>query len=226
MTYEPTIRRTVIRMIFRMIPVLLGSLFWAFAASAEQDADPSPAVAPGDTLPSVSDVELELRDAAELVSAAAIRADGGWPSISSAGAILMTPVFPGWGQLYTRNSWRAATTWGIISWYWSQMLRNDRLAERRQDWARHLPEDSITRGLYGDVIKENRELVLDYAWWSAGGLLIACLDAYVGALLYRFDEDAVKVPNDWHLLEPVSVLDPATGLSEPGIVLFEWRKQF
>ncbi len=66
----------------------------------------------------------------------------------------------------------------------------------------------------------------DFGWWSGGGLLIACLDAYVGALLYRFDEDEVPVPNRWQILTPAPVPDAATGGVEAGVLLFEWRSAF
>ena len=49
-------------------------------------------------------------------------------------ATVMSPVFPGWGQLYADNGWRGVLAFGAEMFYWSRLLMYDRKAERLLDW--------------------------------------------------------------------------------------------
>ena len=148
------------------------------------------------------------------------------PGISATRAVLMTPVFPGWGQLYARNNWRAAVGFGVEMFYLSQLLLNNRKAVRNQEFADQLPPDSAEQELYNARAEENRQRALDFIWWSAGVLLIVALDAYVGAHLFEFDEDAVPVPNRWDKLSEVASSGPFAPDSGPTLLLFQWRISF
>ena len=145
--------------------------------------------------------------------------------ISSTAAVLMTPLLPGWGQLYADNSWRGALAFGLEMFYWSNMLMRDRRAVRAKEFSRTFPEGDPNRTRYDSFAQEDWEQMRDFAWWSGGVLLIIALDAYVGAHLFNFDQDAVPVPNDWE----GQFGSPGGGLpvqpDGPSIVVFQhgWR---
>ncbi len=119
--------------------------------------------------------------------------------ISPTRAMLVTPLFPGWGQLYARSGWRAALAFGAETMYWTQLIKNDRKAERWRTMEQLVdPLDAPRiRDFYTLRVTEYRERVRDFAWWSLGALLIITLDAYVDANLYGFDQDPVPVPDRW-----------------------------
>jgi len=145
--------------------------------------------------------------------------------VSPTGAVLMTPLFPGWGQLYTDNSWRAGLAFGVEMFYWTNMLMRDRRAVRAKEFSLTFPADDINRQRYDEVAQENWEQVRDFAWWSGGVLLIIALDAYVGAHLFNFDEDPVPVPNAWD--ERFDAAGPgAPGMTDgPTLIVFQhgWK---
>lgn len=146
--------------------------------------------------------------------------------VSPTAAVIMTPFFPGWGQLYAENSWRGALAFGVEMFYWSQMLSKDRQAVRARGFAERFEVDSPNYNYYNAVADENWEQMRDWAWWSAGVLLIVALDAYVGAHLFHFDEDPVPVPDRWdEQFGPVGGDMPGTG--QPlTMTVFQWRKTF
>ena len=145
--------------------------------------------------------------------------------VSSTAAVLMTPLLPGWGQLYTDNSWRGALAFGLEMYYWSNLLLRDRRAVRAKDFRRTLAADDFNRGRYDDVAQEDWEQMRDFAWWSGGVLLIIALDSYVGAHLFNFDRDAVPVPNDWEGQFGGPGYDMPVAPDGPSIVVFQhgWR---
>jgi hypothetical protein len=146
------------------------------------------------------------------------------PKISPTRAVLMTPVFPGWGQLYARNSWRGMLAFGVQWFYWSRLLMYDQRAQRTRDFAGQFPEDSADRAFYDQRAEEYWERMRDYAWWSGAVLLIVAIDAYVGAHLFQFDEDPVPVPTRWDLDgRPIGGPPPGTDVS---LVLYRWRTSF
>lgn len=117
--------------------------------------------------------------------------------VSSTAAVLMTPLLPGWGQLYTDNSWRGALAYGLEMFYWSNLLVRDRRAVRAKAFSQTFAADDPNRGRYDAIAQEDWAQMRDFAWWSGGVLLIIALDSYVGAHLFHFDRDPVPVPNDW-----------------------------
>ncbi len=150
-----------------------------------------------------------------------------WDSgVNPTGAVLMTPVFPGWGQLYADNSWRGALSFGVEMFYWTNMLARDLRATRYRGFAATFPTDNANFGYYNDLAEENWEQMRDFAWWSGGVLLIIALDSYVGAHLFHFDEDPLPVPNQWdEHFEPLGYDMPGGAIS-PSVVVFQWRKTF
>ncbi len=145
------------------------------------------------------------------------------PVVNPTLAVALTPVFPGWGQLAAGGGWRAVLAFGAEGFYWSHLLMNDRKADRLRAYADALPPGGL-RDLYGLQVHEYRERVRDFAWWSAGALLIIALDAYVGAHLSRFDRDPVPVPDRWEPPAP-DTAPPAT-VSLAGTVLWCRRISF
>ncbi len=146
--------------------------------------------------------------------------------ISPTKAVIMTPLFPGWGQLYARNSWQGALGFGAEMFFWTNMLVRDRRAVRATDFGETYPADHPTRARYRAIADENWEQMRDFAWWSGGVLLIIALDAYVGAHLYDFDQDPVPVPDRWDdAFGRVGDNVPGTG-DGPSVVVFQWRKTF
>jgi len=146
--------------------------------------------------------------------------------INATAAVLMTPVFPGWGQLYARNSWHAALGFGAEMYFWTNMLVRDRRAVRANDFGESLPEGDINRQRYREIADENWEQMRDFAWWSAGVLLLVALDAYVGAHLYDFDSDPVPVPDRWDETFGSVTDNMPGGDSGPTLIVFQWQKTF
>jgi hypothetical protein len=148
------------------------------------------------------------------------------PRISPTRAVLMTPVFPGWGQLYAQNSWRAALAFAVQGFYWSNLLMNDRKATRIRAIANQL-EPGPRRELFDAAAEEYWERMRDFSWWYLGGLLITAIDAYVGAHLFEFTKDPLPVPSRW----PEETSEPprpstAGSLDWPTVVVFQWRFPF
>ena len=140
-------------------------------------------------------------------------------------ATVMSPVFPGWGQLYADNGWRGVLAFGAEMFYWSRLLMYDRKAERLLDW-RDATDNTAVQDFYWAQAEEYRELARDNAWWSAGALFIMALDAYVGAHLHRFEHDPVPVPSNWDpgdLPQPIEL--PAAGLPS-GTASLGWTATF
>ena len=145
--------------------------------------------------------------------------------VSSTAAVLVTPLLPGWGQLYTDNSWRGALAFGLEMYYWSNLLLRDRRAVRAKEFRSTLAEDDFNRARYDEVAQEDWEQMRDFAWWSGGVLLIIALDSYVGAHLFNFDRDAVPVPNDWEGEFGGPAYDLSGTSGGPSIVVFQhgWK---
>jgi hypothetical protein len=140
-------------------------------------------------------------------------------------ATVMSPVFPGWGQLYADNGWRGVLAFGAEMFYWSRLLMYDRKAERLLDW-RDATDNGAVRDFYWAQAEEYRELARDNAWWSAGAMFIMALDAYVGAHLHRFEHDPVPVPSNWDpgdLPQPIELPDAGR---PAGVATLGWSATF
>lgn len=150
-----------------------------------------------------------------------------WDSgVNATGAVLMTPLFPGWGQLYADNSWRGALAFSIELFYWSNMLALDLRATRYRGFAGTFETENQNYAYYNLLAEDTWESMRDFAWWSGGVMLIIALDAYVGAHLFHFDDDPVPVPNEWdEHFEPLGYDRPLESDS-PSFVVFQWRKTF
>ena len=146
--------------------------------------------------------------------------------VNPTGAVLATPLFPGWGQLYTDNSWKAALAYGSEMYFWTNILSRDRQAVRARDLANTFPPDDPNYTRYNAIAEESWEQMRDFAWWSGGVLLIIALDAYVGAHLFNFDRDPIPVPDRWD--DTFGPVAESVGISDPGptLVVFQWRKKF
>jgi len=208
-------------------PALLTLFLWALAAGsvgAQEPAASIPVENTGEPTVSEQDSTTVLQPSPGAVE---IEQPDTWSTgVSPTGAVLMTPLFPGWGQLYADNSWRAALAFGAEMYFWSNMLTRDRRAVQAREFAATFPEGSADRNYYDNVAEENWEQMRDFAWWSGGALLIIALDAYVGAHLYNFDEDPIPVPDRWDDMfgyagDSLPGLDPG-----PMVTVFRWRKTF
>jgi len=139
--------------------------------------------------------------------------------------VLMTPVMPGWGQLYNASGWRATLAFGAEMYFWSNMISRERQAARVGDYLNQLPQGEA-RDFLDDVRREYYEQMRDYAWWSGGVLLIIALDAYVGARLYGFEEDPLPVPDDWDEHFPPADVPEPIGAGGPTMVVWQWGTRF
>jgi hypothetical protein len=209
----------------RFVSLLLCGLLGVLVPGAEVGAAPAAATAdsllataPPDTIAAgeMNVVALEVESAPEI-----------WRTgVSPTAAVIMTPFFPGWGQLYAENSWRAGLGFGLELYYWTQMLSRDRQARRSRDFARNFEAGSANYNFYNAVAEENWEQMRDFAWWSGGVLLIVALDAYVGAHLFEFDEDPVPVPDRWDEQFGPSAGDTPLVPQPLTLTVFQWRKTF
>jgi len=162
----------------------------------------------------------------EIIDFTEARVDLWRTGVSPTAAVLMTPVFPGWGQLYAENSWRGALAYGVQMFYWTNILSRDRQARRSRDFAQTFPLDDPNRARYDALATEQWEQMRDFAWWSGGVLLIVALDAYVGAHLFAFDEDPVPVPDRWEDEFGPPGGDMPGGTPAPSLTVFQWRMTF
>ncbi len=145
--------------------------------------------------------------------------------VNATAAVLMTPVFPGWGQLYSDNGWRAVLAFGAEMWFWSRMVMYDRKAVRLK-LHEDLTDNDISRAFYRDQIDEYWELMRDNAWWSGCALLIIAVDAYVDAHLHRFDEDPVPVPDDWDPGAQPQPIELPHRAAPPSAMVLGWSTNF
>jgi hypothetical protein len=183
-----------------------------------------PAVARPDTAEPAAVPDDSLRIAA--AEAALAREVDVWSTgVSPTAAVLMTPVFPGWGQLYSDSTWRAGLAFGTQMFYWANLLQRDRKARRISDHARTLPEGP-QRDAYDALAAEFWEQMRDFAWWSGGILLIVALDAYVGAHLFRFEEDPLPVPDRWDEYFGPAIPEPPGSVAAPTVAVFCWQIGF
>ncbi len=146
--------------------------------------------------------------------------------VSPTGAVLGTPLFPGWGQLYSDNFWKAGLAFGTEMYFWTNIINRDRQAVRARDFANTFSPDDPNYARYNAIAEESWEQMRDFAWWSGGVLLIIALDAYVGAHLFNFDQDPVPVPDRWD--DTFGPVGETVAFSDPGptLVVFQWRKKF
>ncbi len=147
------------------------------------------------------------------------------PSISPTRAVLITPLFPGWGQLYSKSSWRAGLAYAVQMFYWSHFLMYDHKARRTRDFANRREPGPWTDE-YHEQAHEFWERKRDFAWWALGGMLIIALDAYVGAHLFRFEEDPLPVPTSWPGGEEPDPAAPGGELIGPTVMVLRWGFRF
>ena len=210
----------------------LGTRTLSGPADAVADSvalDRSTVAAGADSLAAPADSLLAgaVADTLPIPTAAAVEPIDLWNTgASPAGAVLMSPLFPGWGQLYTENNWRAALAYGSQMWFWSRMLTRDRRAVRAREFAATFEVDSVNYNGYNAIAEENWEQMRDFAWWSGAAMFIIALDAYVGAHLFHFDDDPVPVPNRWD-----DIFDRPGGrmpgsIDAPSVVVMRWGTRF
>lgn len=146
--------------------------------------------------------------------------------VDATAVVLMTPVFPGWGQLYVRGGWRAALAFGAQWWFLSNMISRDRDGVRFRDHAKTLPRDESARVFWDGLADESFEQYRDWAWWSSSIMLLVAFDAYVGAGLYRFDEEPLPVPTRFDEYFPDSTPHPIGSRGAPVQVIGQWGWRF
>lgn len=201
-----------------LLRLVLPVVLWASVAVAQET--------PGVEAEAVADSTVTDSTMTEPAPLPQIAAPDTWQTgVNATGAVLMTPLFPGWGQLYSDNNWRAALAFGVELYYWSSMLSWDRRAIRAREFAAQFSPEDGNYKFYNAQAEEYWERMRDFAWWSGGVLLIVALDAYVGAHLFNFDEDPLPVPNNWdeHFTDPINDMPGST--AAPSIVVFQhgWR---
>ena len=215
MTFRP---QATSRIQAALTGAVLAALLAAGAVGAQTAAD----------IPDTLLTEAEAEELLEPVAAAVEMPEiDMWDTgVSATGAVLATPLFPGWGQLYSDNFWKGALAYGTELYFWTNILSRDRQAVRARDFANTFPPDDPNYERYNSIADESWEQMRDFAWWSGGVLLIIALDAYVGAHLFNFDRDPVPVPDRWD--DTFGPVGESVGISDPGptMVVFQWRKGF
>ncbi len=114
---------------------------------------------------------------------------------SARAAVAMTPLFPGWGQLYADTPFWGVVAFAAEMYYLGNILMEFRRVERERVRRDALEEGSPERALRDMLVNEHKERVRDYLWWSAGGLLIVSLDAFVSVELAEFDSGDPPTPD-------------------------------
>ncbi len=200
--------------------LLLVPVLAAGQEMAGQDSLAVPAMVGADSLAAAAP------DSSQVVPALEPVPDFFDTGINGTAAVMMTPVMPGWGQLYADNGWRAMVSFGAQWYFWSKMFAADRQARRFRDHGQLYPEGDPGRTDMDRLANEYWEVMRDYAWWSGAVLLIVALDAYVGAGLYKFDEEPIPVPNRFDEYFDTGVPEPPGSRGAPLLVVWQWGKKF
>jgi hypothetical protein len=119
-----------------LLALAAAGLWLATSTAGAQVAVPDTA---GTEAPAAADTAAVRRIAPDVVGFESARVDLWDTGVSATAAVLMTPVFPGWGQLYADNSWRGALAYGVQMFYWTNILSRDRQARRSRDFAQTFP---------------------------------------------------------------------------------------
>ncbi len=203
----------VVKLLLALVVAMSFAGLGAPAAGAAEEPVPAAAdtatVAPGDSLAVLRPPVPDFFDT----------------GISGTTAVLMTPVMPGWGQLYAGNGWRAALAFGLEWYYWSNLLAHDRQASRVGEYSRTL-EPGGNRDFFAATAAEEYQIARDYAWWSGGAMLIMALDAYVGAKLFGFDHEALPMPDQWDKHPAPELPEPVGSHHMPTVTLWCWCVNF
>ncbi len=104
-----------------------------------------PALASAQVVASPDSLATALPDSLSTVSSEAVsetERDFFDTGINGTAAVLMTPVFPGWGQLYAKTGWRAMVSFGAQWYFWSLMLSSNRQAVRYREHGQLYPPES------------------------------------------------------------------------------------
>ena len=160
--------------------VLLMVLLPAVAAYAQDEIADETVPTPADTVVVTEPVDAGFEPLEDLQPTIGVVYRTATP-VNATAEVLMSPVFPGWGQLYSDNGWRAVLAFGAEMWFWSRMLMYDRKAVRFKQYEDQATSETAI-AFYQTQIPEYWELMRDNAWWSGGALLIIAVDAYVDAL--------------------------------------------
>ena len=77
--------------------------------------------------------------------------------VSPTAAVLSSPFFPGWGQLYSDNYWKAGLGFGVQMYFLTNILNRDRQAVRARDFANTFPPDDPNYDRYNAIADESWE---------------------------------------------------------------------
>lgn len=156
-----------------------------------------PAVTPPDALQADT---LTTDTTAADTSAPARVIDRGRPKKSTTGAVLRSLAFPGWGQLYTENRWKAlgfflaetGIVLGIV--YQNDRVKAYKLSAENVAADTTYPDTDI--GRFQQISDERYWRNFEYQardnrnelfWWLTGVILLSMGDAFVNAHLYGVD---------------------------------------
>jgi hypothetical protein len=196
------------------------------AAGQEQDAELAEAPAPAPADSAHAALAAAAADTALVPPPAPPAPDFFDTGVNGTVAVLMTPVFPGWGQLYSEGGWRSMIAFGAQWYFWSNMLARDRQAARyREHGMTHAPGTPV-REQMDYFADEYWERMRDQAWWSLAVLLLVGFDSYVGAGLYGFDEEPVPVPVRFDEYFDTAAPEPIGSRGAPQLVLWQWSRTF
>lgn len=110
-------------------------------------------------------------------------------------AVFMSAIVPGWGQLYADSPFWSVVAFSVQMYYLGNVLMESRRAERQSVRRDREPLESSARSDRDLLVTEHRERARDFVWWSAGGLLVIALDAYVSVELADFDSPHPPTPD-------------------------------
>jgi hypothetical protein len=114
---------------------------------------------------------------------------------SAKAALAMSPVFPGWGELYADSPFWGVVAFSAEMYYLGNILMELRRTERERVRRDREEPGSPERELRDQLVHEHSERARDYIWWASGGMLIVALDAYVSVELADFDSPYPPTPD-------------------------------
>lgn len=165
---------------------------------------------------------IVVPDSTLTITAPAVAVSAPIGGVSPAAAVLMTPVFPGWGQLHAGGGWRAVVAFAYESWFVTRAFMYERKAKRYRLKIEGLEDFDVW---YQKSIPEYYESMRDNWWWVGGAVFFSAIDAYVGAHLHDFERDAVPVPEGWDPAEVPQPIELPTR-APTGAVLMSWSADF
>ncbi|MFQ5510931.1 MAG: DUF5683 domain-containing protein [Candidatus Krumholzibacteriia bacterium] len=141
-----------------------------------------------DTVDAGKDTQAErarLKEGMEALAASRLSGEREWQRRKSARVAIFSSMFvPGLGQTYNGRRLKTAIMVGLISFYATRAITENRLKVARRRVRDTFAVGSLAWKEEDLFVQFHRETSLDFVWFSGAAWLIGMLDAFVDAHLF------------------------------------------